>query len=226
MADRRAAVPAPRWARVAAWATIACVVPSAIWRVAVGFGVDLGWSDRQLDRQDIPGTGTVYVVALSVLSLAATALTLRLVHPDGDRLPRWVPVAAGRRVPVPVVVAIGLAGGALVTWIGVMSARNWDQVSGFADGPATGWAAVMAACYAPALLWAPLLLAVTIDYGRRHRSGGRDDDSSAPEPGELRSISGPRAAADSSPLRVTPAAVIARRASPVASAAGFGAARA
>lgn len=161
----------PRWARVAAWATVACVTPSAVWRVAVGFGADLGWSERQLDRQDIPGSGTVYVVALSVLSLGAAGMTLMLVRRGADRLPSWVPGVGGRRMPAAVVVTIACAGAAVVAWICALSVANWDRVNGFADQPDSGWAAVMVACYAPALLWAPLLLAVTADYyWHRHRS--------------------------------------------------------
>ena len=177
--------PAPRWAHAAAWAAVACVIPSAIWRTAVGVGVDLGWSADQLERQHIPGTGTVYVFTLSALSLVGAASTLRLVRPDGDRVPGWVPVLGGRRVPVTVVVAVSLAGVLVVGWAAVMSVRSWDQVSGFADQPGSGWALLMAACYAPALLWAPLLLAVTASYARRSArrarssrgAGDREDES-------------------------------------------------
>ena len=159
--------PAPRWAHAAACAAVASVTPSAIWRVAVGLGVDLGWSADQLERQDIPGTGTAYVIGLSSLSLVGAGLTLRLVRPDGDRVPGWVPVVGGRRVPVSAVVAVSLAGAVVVGWAAVMSVQSWDRVSGFADRPGSRWELLMAACYAPALLWAPLLLAVTGSYARR-----------------------------------------------------------
>ena len=165
--------PAPRWAHAAAWASVACVTPSAIWRTAVGVGIDLGWSADQLERQHLPGTGTVYVITLSAASLVGAALTLRLVRPDGDLVPGWVPVLGGRRVPVPVVVAVSLAGALVVGWVAMMSVRSWDQVSGFADQPGSRWALLMAACYAPALLWAPLLLAVTASYARRNARSGR-----------------------------------------------------
>ena len=45
-------------------------------------------------------------------------------------------------------------------------------VGGFADDPTSGWASLMALCYAPALLWGPLLAAVTMAYWRRRRSAG------------------------------------------------------
>lgn len=161
---------APRWAVVAAWTILVSLTPSAIWRTAVGLGVDLGWSEEQLERQQIPGSGTVYVVVLSVLSLLAGAAALRLVRPGGDRVPGWVPGVGGRRPPAGVVVGCGLLGAVLVAWICAMSVRKWDQVSGFADQPDSGWSLLMVACYAPALLWSPLLVAVTVDHGRRRRT--------------------------------------------------------
>ena len=48
-----------------------------------------------------------------------------------------------------------------------MTLPNWERVSGFADNPESGWHLFMVACYAPALLWPPLLLAVTIQYAVR-----------------------------------------------------------
>ncbi|GAA2865125.1 hypothetical protein Acy02nite_13720 [Actinoplanes cyaneus] len=75
----------PRWAVVAAWATVWCVVPSSVWRSAAGFGAGLGMSDQWRELQQIPGPGTVYVLSLSVLSIAFASLTLGLVYPWGNR---------------------------------------------------------------------------------------------------------------------------------------------
>lgn len=144
------------------------MTPSAIWRTAVGVGIDLGWSSDQLNRQEMPGPGTVYVIVLSLLSLGGAGLTLRLVQLEGDRLPEWAPVFGGRRLPAAAVVSASVMGVGFVGWIGVMSVRNWDRVNGFADQPGSRWALLMAACYAPALLWGPLLLAVTANYARRN----------------------------------------------------------
>ncbi len=144
-----------------AWGTLASVVPASIWRTAVGVGIDLGWSREHLNLERIPGYGTFYVIALSVLSLVAASLTLGLVRPWGERFPEWLPLIGGRRVPAPVAVMAAVIGASVVIVICVMSVAHWDRVSGFADRPNSGWARLMAACYLPALSWGPILLAVT-----------------------------------------------------------------
>jgi len=160
----------PRWATVAAWLTVASVLPSAAWRVAVGLGVPLGWDQAQLDRQDIPGSGTGYVIGLSVASIAAAALTLGLVRPWGERVPAWVPVLRDRRIPAWPVVVLALAGAVAAGAVVVLSIANWPRVSGFDGRLTSGWALLMAACYAPAALWPVLLISVTVAYARRRLS--------------------------------------------------------
>ncbi len=73
-----------------AYAAVAAVVPSGIWRTLVGVGVDLGWSEEQLRFERIPGFGTAYVIGLTVLSIGAAALTLglRRRRPPPRRIPR------------------------------------------------------------------------------------------------------------------------------------------
>lgn len=165
---RWAVVPGtPRWAVVAAWATLACVVPSCVWRTAVGLGVALGWSEEQLRLQRIPGSGTIYVISLSIASLVAAGLTLGLIYRWGERVPPAVPAIGGRRVPILLAAGLALCGVGAVATIMWLSIVNWSQVSGFADQSPSGWSALMVAAYAPAILWAPLLLAVTIAYVRR-----------------------------------------------------------
>lgn len=63
----------PRWAVMCAWAALGSVVPSAIWRTLVGVGVPLGWSDAHLELEQIPGFGTAYVIALSLIRSAQLA---------------------------------------------------------------------------------------------------------------------------------------------------------
>jgi len=145
------------------------VVPSAIWRTAVGLGVDLGWSQEHLDLEQIPGFGTFYVIGLSVLSLLASSLSLGLVRPWGERFLTWLPRLGGRSVPVLVGVVPAVLGASLVMAVTVVSIVRWDQVSGFADRPGSGWARLMVACYLPAALWSPMLLALTWDYWRPRR---------------------------------------------------------
>lgn len=170
---RHTAVPGtPRWAVVAAYGAILSVLPSGLWRTAVGLGVPLGWSNAHLRLEHIPGDGTWYVISLTVLSVGAATLTLGLVYRWGEVVPRWIPVLGGWRIPPLVAVMPATAGALAVTALGVVSALRWDSVSGFADDPDSGWARFMAVCYAPALLWGPLLIAVTVAYWRRRHCAG------------------------------------------------------
>lgn len=164
----------PPWAVVAAKAAFLSVLPSSLWRIAVGVGVPLGWTEDQLQSQDMPGTGTWYVIGLSVVSVGAAALTLGLVQTWGERLPAAVPLVGGRRLPVLAVTGLGVVGGVVVTALCVLSALNWHSVSGFAGRTWSPGGLFMIACYLPALLWGPLLLAVTWAYWRRR--------SALPEP--------------------------------------------
>lgn len=157
----------PPWAAVAAWATVASVAPACIWRTAVGLGVPLGWSDAHLRLERIPGYGTFYVIWLSVASIAAALVTLGLIYPWGERVPRRVPLVGGRQFPVWLVAGVAVIGGLVVAGLVWLSIINWSQVSGFADQPTSGWSVLMAACYSLNVLWAPLLFAVTVAYVQR-----------------------------------------------------------
>ena len=160
------------WARTVSWATLGCVLPSAVWRSAVGLGVDLGWSDHQLARQAIPGNGTIYVLLLSVASVGLASLSFRLSSADGDRVPAVVPLLGRRRVPWRVVVGLSSLGLVGLAYVVARSIADWNSVSGFADQPGSRWELVMIACYAPVVAWPMLLLVVTVDYVRRR--GRRD----------------------------------------------------
>ncbi|MEU4623425.1 hypothetical protein AB0G04_26065 [Actinoplanes sp. NPDC023801] len=167
----------PRWAVLAAWATVWCVIPSAVWRSAAGLGAGLGMSDEWRELQGIPGPGTVYVLSLSVLSIVFASLTLGLVYPWGERVPARVPLIGGRRYPTWLVVALVVAGVVPLAVIVVMSAASWDVLLGVAGRPSPGWVMLATACYLPAALWPGLVVAVTVAYVRR-RAQGR-----APAPG-------------------------------------------
>ncbi len=166
--DRTPTVPGtPRWAVWCAWGAVASVVPSSVWRTLVGIGVPLGWSDAHLALERIPGWGTLYVLALSVVSIGAAALTLGLVQPWGETFPRWLPGWGGRRVATWFVVAASLLGAVAVTRFIVLSMANWSAVSGFGDQPGSDWALLMDACYVPVLMWPVLLVATLLAYVRR-----------------------------------------------------------
>lgn len=151
----------------ACWAAVASVLPSALWRTAVGLGVPLGWSQEQLRAQQIPGWGIVYVIGLSLGSIAAAAMTFGLVQRWGEVVPGWVPVIGGRRIPVGLATGAGTLGGLAVIAICVMSVANWSRVSGFADNPDSPWARLMVACYLPTVAWGPLVLSATWAYWHR-----------------------------------------------------------
>jgi hypothetical protein len=144
--------------------------------MALGLPVGVDESYRR-QHYGFPGWGTVYVVALTLLLLGLAALTLGLVRPWGEVVPRWVPVMGGRAVP-PLAAIIPAATGALMLtlmWVRVfMSAEDIFVVYGL-EGSAR---IVLIACYAPLLLWGPLLAAVTVSYGQRtlpHRTHAQPD---------------------------------------------------
>ncbi len=163
--------PASRWARAAASAVPFCVLPSAGWRI--GHVVDAVLAP---DRCDKGGAGElVYVTGLSVVSMAAALLTVLLVRPCGEALPRWIPIAGGRRVPVRAATLTASAGATVLALICAYWLSN--QIFGFVEGPLEP---VPAGCgpprtavgvlYAPLVLWPVLLALVTLDFHRRHGS--------------------------------------------------------
>ena len=157
----------PRWAVVAAWATVFCVIPSSVWRSAAGLGAGLGMSDQWRELPQIPGAGTVYVLSLSVLSIVFASLTLGLVYPWGERVPARVPVVGGSRYPTWLVAGLAAAGVVPLVVMVVLSAANWDVLIGAAGRPASGWTMLATACHLPVALWPVLVTAVTVAYVRR-----------------------------------------------------------
>ena len=111
----------------------------------------------------------MYTIELSILSIAAASLTLGLVYRWGEVLPAGLPLVGGRRLPVVPVVGLAVAGALGVLAVVALSIAHWSSVSGFAGRATSPWALLMVCCYAPAVLWAPLLLAVTVAYARRRR---------------------------------------------------------
>ncbi|MEU3350900.1 hypothetical protein [Streptomyces sp. NPDC037389] len=160
--------PAPRWAVLAAHAAALTTVPSGLWRIALGLGLPVGYSHDVLrDSFHIPGWGIVYVIGLSVVSEALALLTLGLVRPWGEVVPRWIPVLGGRRVrPLAAVIPAALGAVALtVIWSGFPLWWTVEHRPAF-SGP---WRDIVGVLYQPLVLWGPLLAAVTFSYYRRHR---------------------------------------------------------
>ncbi|MFR9723802.1 hypothetical protein ACL02R_10615 [Streptomyces sp. MS19] len=141
-----------------------CTVPSCAWRLALGAGLDIGFTGRLGSLY----TGTpvmVLVLVLSVLSPAVACLTSALVSPWGERVPGWVPRLGGRRVPT--LAVAGLC--AVPTLAPGGPLDNPDVAQGTAG-------LVMGACYVPLPARGPLVAALTFACVRRHppREQGRD----------------------------------------------------
>jgi len=169
------AAPAPAWAVRTAKLAALTAVPSGLWRVALGFGVPVGFSgvlERQM-RAHMPGWGTVYVLVLSALAETLAFLSMGLVRPWGRVAPRWIPLLGGRRIRPLAAVLPAAAGAVLLTWVTWLAAfgGGWTSPDSMGDPDAPHGVAglIMTACYAPLLLWGPLLAVVTVDYYRRTR---------------------------------------------------------
>ncbi|MCQ0022472.1 hypothetical protein M4914_05535 [Streptomyces somaliensis DSM 40738] len=161
-------LPAPRWARRAAHATALCALPSGLWRIAMASGVYVGYDDETLrDVYAVPGWGTAYVVALSVLAELASLFPLLLVTdrrlPVGPRALRALAWTAS-------VSLVLLAVWQLVVAVTVESRTYLDPGT-----PRTVW--VLA--FAPLLAVPGLMTAVTWSYTVRHRGRGARPDAAA-----------------------------------------------
>ncbi|WP_415947513.1 hypothetical protein [Streptomyces sp. KLOTTS4A1] len=158
-----------RWA---AHAVALSVLPSGVWRFAIAFGWDSGF-DGFLDPSRFPGKGSFYLVGLSLFAEALALLTLGLVQRWGEVLPRWVPGLGGRRIPTMAAVIPASVGAALVTYLGLVGAFTWNSAEnmGAPEAPDGVLWWVMTVCYAPLVLWGPLLALVTVSYYRRRNRG-------------------------------------------------------
>jgi hypothetical protein len=184
---------APWRIRLAAYLVPVCVLPSALWRLSVIVTGPLcdpvgGAVDPRLFAID-PGEA-VYLVALSVVSMAAALLTIGLVRPWGEVVPRWIPWLGGRRIPVLAAVIPAAVGAGVIVAVIAYGAAN--AIFHFVPEPTTGCVfppggpevALVKLAYAPLLAWAPLLIAVTVSYHRRRtRGAGTDDAGGSPRTG-------------------------------------------
>ncbi|QLE70861.1 hypothetical protein FGW37_03925 [Streptomyces rectiverticillatus] len=158
----------PRWAVLAAHAVPLVTLPSGLWRIALVAGLPVAAPDG-----DMTVWGALYVLSLTAVSEALALLTLGLVRPWGEVVPRWIPLLGGRRVRPLAAVVPALLGAtalaALAVWFVCAPYVNPEQA--IWQGTAAQ-DALLAVCYVPLLAWPPLLTAVTIAYYRR-RTGRR-----------------------------------------------------
>jgi hypothetical protein len=151
----------PRWAVVAAHLVPLVTLPSGLWRIALVAGLPLG---LRVGAADVAGEAG-YIVGLSVVSEALALLTLGLVRPWGERVPRWLPLG-GRRVPPFAAIVPASLGAVALALIWAYAFRDFPDF-GFIGFSHPAGQVLLVACYAPVLLWAPLLGAVTWSYYRR-----------------------------------------------------------
>ncbi|MCF3183410.1 hypothetical protein IPZ70_26215 [Streptomyces polychromogenes] len=163
---RRSVPAAPRRAVRAARVTALLTLPSGIWRVSLAAGFLAGYTGAGYADAGIPGWGRVYVVALSAVSELLALLTLGLVRPWGEVVPRWVPWVGGRRPAPRVVAAVAGAGAVALTLLWTPFALWW--LLPHEEMTARG-ALLVGFVYLPLVAWGPLLGAVTLSYRRRHR---------------------------------------------------------
>jgi hypothetical protein len=161
--------PVPRWAVVAAHAVPLTTLPSSLWRIPLAFGFTMGIADAGAFED--PGLGErIYVLSLSLVLEGLALLTLGLVRPWGERVPRWFPLIGGRGIPPMAVVVPAVAGALALAAIWGYAFRDFPTLPD-AEYTHEAWHVLIVACYAPLLLWAPLLLAVTYAYWRRRVRG-------------------------------------------------------
>lgn len=159
--------PVPQWADRVAHAIPFTVLPSGLWRIALGLGVPMGFAEGSMLADFPHPIGTPYVFALSLLLELLALLALGLVRPWGEVFPRWLPMVGGRAVPVSFAVTAASLGAAAVTLIGVIGASGWAGALAAPESPDGFAAAVMTLAYAPFLAWGPLLAILTVHYYRR-----------------------------------------------------------
>ncbi|MEU2512117.1 hypothetical protein [Streptomyces syringium] len=162
----------PRWAVHTAKAAALTTVPSGLWRVAAALGIPVGFSgDNPMADVGFGSGFSLYMIALSVFAECLGLLSLGLVQRWGEVFPRWFPFIGGRRVPVSFAVTSAGLGSLALMYLTVSGALNWNtpDTMGGPEAPKGTAALVMGACYAPLLLWGPLLAVVTVAYAVRRR---------------------------------------------------------
>jgi hypothetical protein len=174
----------PRWAQLAAHAVPLVVLPSSLWRVLMTAGL-AGVGNENPNYHSQP-SDYIYVLLLSAVSEGIAFLTLGLVKPWGEIVPRWLPFLGGRRVPVKAAVIPALTGSALLLLLAAYFFLNpiffhihFTPATGDKGTPdshleVSGWSQVLfAGCYLPLLAWPVLVTACALAY--RRRRGGEAD---------------------------------------------------
>ncbi|MDQ1012934.1 hypothetical protein QFZ82_007419 [Streptomyces sp. V4I23] len=157
----------PRWAVWAAHLTTLVVLPSGLWRIALVLGCPAGYTHEGFTQFQSLGT-KVWMLTLSIVCELLAFLTVGLVKPWGEIVPRWIPVIGGRAVrPMAAVVPAALGAMALTAmWANI----PWWWTYPHDDMTDIG-NLIVGILYQPLVLWGPLLAAVTVSYHRRRGAG-------------------------------------------------------
>lgn len=157
-----------RWGVTATWIAVAIPLIYAATRLAWVVGIPLGVSRSFIDELHESGERQS-PLGLAGMAVLGALLTWGLVARWGERIPRWVPGAGGRRVPVGAAVVPALFVASVIFPAGIqMTAMAWGAAPGIPPMlTASDWGA-----YGPTLLW-PLwsvaLAAAAIAYWLRRR---------------------------------------------------------
>jgi hypothetical protein len=122
--------------------------------------------------ETLPPSTRLWGLLLGGAALLGAVLTIGLIRPWGERFPRWVPVVAGRPVPIAVAAVPGGLVAAVVTsaalpMIMLLSVAPTDA----GPGGMTGTERLLALLLFPCWIWGPLLgLAVWGYVGHRRGS--------------------------------------------------------
>ncbi|MET9828238.1 hypothetical protein ABZ078_02790 [Streptomyces sp. NPDC006385] len=157
-----------RQMQLVAYAVPLTVLPSSIWRLPAAFDDGIGVGER------------AYLVFLSIVSEVFAFTAIGLIARWGEVFPRGVPFLRGRRVPTKAAVIPAAVGATILTLLFTVlfiaseirgtTIRGDDLPAGY-PGQATGWeAAWFYFCYAPLILWGPLLAVLTVAYWKRRRA--------------------------------------------------------
>ncbi|MET7936680.1 hypothetical protein [Streptomyces sp. NPDC005322] len=157
-----------RQMKLVAYAVPLTVLPSSIWRLPVAFDDGIGAGER------------AYVVFLSILSEVLAFTAIGLVARWGEVFPGWIPLLRGRRVPTKVAVVPAAIGATVLTLLFTLlfiaseirgTTIRGDDLPTDAPSQASGWeAAWFSFCYAPLIMWGPLLAVLTVAYWKRRRA--------------------------------------------------------
>ncbi|MFI1830135.1 hypothetical protein ACH41E_27415 [Streptomyces sp. NPDC020412] len=159
--------PAPRWAVRAAHLTALVVLPTGLWRLAMVLGHPSGYTDEGFVPFETFGS-KVWMLTLSVGCELLALLTIGLVRPWGEVVPRRIPLIGGKPVPLLAAVIPAALGALVLTGVWAVLPLWWSVPH--ADMTATG-NLVVGILYQPLVLWGPLVGAVTFSYYRRRRAG-------------------------------------------------------